>query len=167
MIYFSADHHFLHHNILKYALRPFRDLNHMHDVLIDRHNSLVKNEDVVYILGDISLTPTENKNKLRRLINKMNGQKHLILGNHDEFKPFAYIDIGFISVHTSLEVDEYILVHDPSVAGVFLDRKFLCGHVHQLFLQCGNAYNVGVDVHDYYPISIDEIKRRFKIESKS
>jgi calcineurin-like phosphoesterase family protein len=160
MDFFTADHHFYHDPIIEMCNRPYKTGHQMHKDIIRKHNERVTNNDIVYFVGDVSFS--KDKEPIRRIISKLNGQKHLILGNHDYLNPFDYVDIGFISVHTSLEIftefGNYILVHDPAISQIDRTRIFLCGHIHDLFLKQKNCINVGVDVHNFYPISIQQIK---------
>lgn len=82
MIYFTSDLHLGHENILRFANRPFGSVEEMNRTLIANYNALVREEDTVYILGDLTyripLTEAEP------LIAKLNGKKHLIKGNHDK-----------------------------------------------------------------------------------
>ena len=104
----------------------------------------------------------QKKGYLEQITQKLNGVKHLILGNHDRLKPFDYIDLGFTSVHTSLLYEEFVLNHDPAASVVMKDKTWLVGHVHDLFVQVRNVLNVGVDVRDFKPISIDEVRKCVK-----
>lgn len=149
--FYTADPHFDHENILEYAFRPFRDVNQMNHTLIVNYNLEMDENDILYFIGDVSLT--KHPEKLARYLRKIRARKVLVLGNHDEMKPFRYIEIGFESVHTSLEVNGRILVHDPAVASLRPDTTFVTGHVHNLFLKTKNAINVGVDVHAFKPVS--------------
>jgi len=166
--WFTADQHLDHPNILEYEMRPFKKLQDMNNEIIRRHNTVVAPEDTVYFIGDISLRGPENFNYYRALLRKLNGEKHLILGNHDRLNPFAYVEAGFISVHTSLIIrdwdgNEYVLCHDPAPACIDHNlrpdsaRIWLCGHVHSLFATCRNVINVGVDVRNFTPISFNEV----------
>lgn len=82
-IFFTSDTHISHQNIIKYCDRPFSDVDHMDAELIRRWNEVVSPEDVVYHLGDVALGPID---KSLDKINSLNGQKVLIVGNHD--RPF-------------------------------------------------------------------------------
>src|SRR6266481_765108 len=88
-IFFSSDWHLGHENVLKYDQRPFKDLNHMHEVLVNNYNSIVSDDDICYFLGDIGFF---GKEVVRKIISRLNGTKVCILGNHDK---------GINSVHTS------------------------------------------------------------------
>jgi calcineurin-like phosphoesterase family protein len=174
MRYFTADHHFDHVKIIRYEDRPFKNVQDMNNKLIKGWNSVVKShDDVVYVLGDLSMRGREdNPNPLRVALRKMRGVKHLILGNHDKFNPFTFVDMGFTSVHTALEIQmggtakhpeqfPVYLVHDPAVTRVKPEARWLCGHVHGMFRHMGNVINVGVDAWDFVPLSEDFILDEF------
>ncbi len=159
MIWFTADPHFGHENIIKYCNRPFKNVKIMDQTIIRNHNGRVGSNDDVYILGDFSLKPKRYREDYRKIVSKLNGKLHLIMGNHDIKDPTFYIDVGFHSVHYPyFEVKEFICVHDPSISTINSDKKFLCGHIHNLFLKIKNCLNVGVDIHNFNPISIDEVR---------
>jgi calcineurin-like phosphoesterase family protein len=48
-IFFTADQHFGHKNIIKYCNRPFSSVEEMNKVMIDRWNEIVGKEDTVYV----------------------------------------------------------------------------------------------------------------------
>lgn len=52
MIYYIADMHFGHQNVLRFDNRPFADTNQMEEALIHNWNERVTPEDTVYVLGD-------------------------------------------------------------------------------------------------------------------
>ena len=87
-VFISSDHHFSHSNIAKFC--PWSrgefvkddktDLDSMHQAIIDRHNALVSEDDLVYLLGDFSFgKPAASMDFMMHL----NGKKILIHGNHD------------------------------------------------------------------------------------
>ncbi len=163
--WFTADQHFFHNNIINLVFRPFKSINQMHSNLINNYNELITDEDVVFFIGDFSIKGKEYKTQLEKIIEKLKGVKHLILGNHDKLNPFDYIEMGFRSVHTSLQgtFDSKIglisidMNHDPSVSYIDRNRLFLCGHVHNHYIQLKNVINVGVDVWDFKPVSLDQL----------
>ncbi len=83
-IYFTADLHFGHANILKHSPnRPYSDTVNVaaHDKwLLDMWRSTVDKRDTIYILGDLTFLKSE---EARHLLEKLPGHKFLIEGNHD------------------------------------------------------------------------------------
>lgn len=90
IVWFTSDLHFSHENILKYSTNRREDfsldlndenvIKKHNDILINRWNMTIKKHDIVYILGDFSFASKEDT---RKLLEKLNGRKHLIIGNHD------------------------------------------------------------------------------------
>lgn len=122
-IFFTSDTHIGHVNIIKYCSRPFGNVEDMREGLIERWNSVVKKEDIVYHLGDFSLQPRHVEGVLSRLNRR---ELHLYLGNHD--KPFhgekkwldQYKAWGFTTIqwtgrfsHDSLKLPYVNLCHLP------------------------------------------------------
>ena len=83
MIYYIADMHFGHTNVLRFDNRPFSDTAQMDDTLLQNWNERVTADDTVYVLGDAFWKNEENS---IRIIQQLNGHKHLIQGNHDRVK---------------------------------------------------------------------------------
>lgn len=132
----------------------------MDNTMIARYNYRVQDDDTVYFIGDLfDLQLGKNFSIVERLVNKLKGRKILILGSHDYLEPFKYIEAGFESVHTSLQVGEFTLVHDPAVSCINRSMIFLCGHVHDLFRIRLNAVNIGVDIWNFFPVSEEEIRK--------
>ena len=80
-IFFTSDLHFGHEGIIRMCNRPFQTLEEMDETLIKNWNSLAKPKDKVYVLGDFFMY--YKKPKLREILNRLNGTKILIKGNHD------------------------------------------------------------------------------------
>ena len=154
--YLTSDFHFGHENIIKFCNRPFKNRHQMDSAMIDNYNSIVADDDIVFILGDFSMS--NNREVISSYCNKLKGQKHLILGNHDRMRPFA-------SVHTSYVLEKYnlFMVHDPAVCvvGKQMGYNCVCGHIHNLFKFHNGVLNVGVDVSDFKPISIDKVMEHY------
>lgn len=153
MLYFTADQHHGHENIIQYCDRPFVNSVQMTRQIIRNHNNVVDHDDTCYHLGDFMWN--KDVNRLTEILRRMNGTNILILGNHDNIKAFQYVEGGFESVHTSLWVADCLLVHDPAVSIMVKNSTVLCGHVHGLFEKCKNVVNVGVDVRDMKPVNFD------------
>lgn len=159
--WFISDEHYYHSNILMWrddkARRKFASVDKMHRYIREHHNEVVQDGDVVYHLGDFTFS--KNYRDIQHLLEKLKGRHILVLGNHDWFRPFEYVEMGFESVHTSLMIEGYMVIHDPAVAGVLTHQKVIHGHTHGLGLQLGsNSYSVSVEMHDFYPVNFNQIK---------
>src|SRR5579859_7823680 len=88
-IFFISYHHMFHKNILGFTgddgklIRPgFKDIDHMHEIMVERHNTVVKKtSSKVYFIGDFTMHYGE---KADLLLSRFNGRKRLIPGNHDD-----------------------------------------------------------------------------------
>jgi len=89
MIFFTADLHFYHENVIKHAQRPFANATEMNETLIRNWNQTVSSADEVYILGDVTMKGAE---QAARVLSRLNGHKHLIRGNHDKFAEQKSLD---------------------------------------------------------------------------
>lgn len=80
-IYFTADTHFGHDNVLKLDGRPFANVGEMDDEIVARWNGTVRQCDTVYHLGDFSLRFSPEY--LSGILERLNGEIRLVCGNHD------------------------------------------------------------------------------------
>ncbi|MBP3265899.1 MAG: metallophosphoesterase family protein [Clostridiales bacterium] len=80
MNYYISDTHFCHKNIMRYDSRPWNDVVEMELDMIDWWNAKVSDNDDIYIIGDFCWG---DANDWKRILPKLKGRKHLILGNHD------------------------------------------------------------------------------------
>jgi len=168
-IWFTSDLHLGHANIIKYCERPFADITAMDEGLIANWNARVKPGDVVYCIGDFALVrePQQVLNYVRRL----HGQIHLIHGNHDRFVKQKRTDnYGFAEILTYKEIKptdtKIVLCHYAFKTwnGSHRGSWNLHGHSH------GNMprdlkmrqLDVGVDVWNYRPISLEEVAEEMK-----
>lgn len=134
MIYYIADTHFGHANIIKMDKRPFENTEEMEEMLVENWNAVVKSSDIVYILGDFCLG---KKDDWIRILDRLKGQKVLIRGNHD-FKGYPHeLSKKFVGIHDYKEVKDdgrtVVLSHYPIMCYRHSnDQKtyMLHGHVH-------------------------------------
>lgn len=97
MIYFIADTHFNHPNIIKYCNRPFKNTYEMNEYIIQKWNSVVKKDDTVYHLGDVGFGSLQ---EVKSLVERLNGTKILLKGNHDfKIGTNTWKEIGFSEVY--------------------------------------------------------------------
>lgn len=163
MLYFSSDHHFGHENILEYCNRPFKDLEEMHLALVTNHNAVVTEKDDVWFLGDL-VYKMKDFETAKYFIKMMRGRKNLVYGNHDK-KYRAELAELFDTVQDYKELkynkQKIILMHFPIEQwnGKAKGTTHLHGHGH-----CTYPFNpelrrldVGVDGHNYEPISFDRV----------
>ena len=151
-IFFTADQHLGHANIIKYCDRPFANTEAMDAVIINRWNYRVSYRDEVYVLGDFTM----RANLHDHYISQLNGKKHFIPGGHDHAK----IDYMDPIVELKTKLGWLILSHYPLEEWnrQFYGAIHLHGHVHNLnFRQIPHRINVGVDLWDFYPVSYEEI----------
>ena len=165
--FFTSYWHLFHGNIIHYCDRPFTSLKQMHGTLRARYNAVVSETDHVWVLGDVSLLGPERVGQVRKEVTKFNGIKHLVIGNHDEWKVRNYLQAGFTTVHSAFWFQHkdytFYLMHDPAEYNVIQHQEnayMLCGHIHNLFtnlLPEKRLINVGVDVWDMKPVSMSQI----------
>ena len=194
-IFFTSDEHYGHFNILQYDARPFTDLREMEETMVERHNSIVGEDDVTYHLGDFSWRPDQ----MKFILDKLNGRHILITGNHDRcshVKPKGkekwtryYIESGFSEITSYIITDfpglgRCMMSHFPLLtveSEKFKDRyvnfrvkdlmgcKWLIhGHVHKMWVQRRHEINVGCQVRGYSPILLEQLVASvdFSVDSK-
>lgn len=190
MIFFTSDQHFGHQNIIKHCNRPFQTVYEMDETLIANYNEVVKPGDTVYHLGDFSYKC--NFSKAMAIGRRLNGIKILILGNHDRVFTPLYSDHSFFKElhevwkgrydYLSIDPSGYPKINMFHYAQRVWNQSHrgayaLCGHSHGSCkpalpdsIDGGLLLDVGVDVHGYKPISIDEVtsimkKKQEKIQA--
>lgn len=87
-MFFTSDQHFFHQNIIGHMQRPFENLEHMHEVLINAINETVGKRGQLYILGDLVFCRTNRKKSIenvKEILNRIHTPNiTLIAGNHDQ-----------------------------------------------------------------------------------
>lgn len=171
-VFFTSDTHFYHTNIIEFCKRPFMDIEAMNETLIANWNKVVGTNDIVFHLGDFCLGDSA---KWNRLLDRLNGEIYLILGNHDlkNFRKSYAERFKSVAMQMNIEVDNQkiclnhypFLCYDGSYDGVWQ----LFGHVHTNRNHTGNdtarlkmlfptQYDVGVDNNDFTPVSFAQVK---------
>lgn len=176
MIYYTSDPHHGHFNIMRHAANrsqffldgetrdsyTMRSVENMTAQMVKRWNSKVTKNDIVYLLGDYSYY---NPSISTEILLQLNGTIHLIAGNHD---PKRIRHLPWASVSDYREVYDknkfIVLSHYPfavwnkSHHGAYNFH----GHSHGSFNGSRLQQDVGVDVWDYYPVTLEEIEVRMK-----
>ena len=164
-----ADLHFGHEKIIKYENRPFADSKEMNDRLAKLWNLTVEKDDLVYVLGDFTLS--RRISVIKKLVNSLNGRKILIMGNHDTRKPKDYVACGFeVATRRPMMVEPgVILMHEPLMDASLIAPTYIYffGHVHSnktLMDGYHNCMCVPVERIGYKPINLDECIRKLRKE---
>lgn len=175
MIYFTSDLHFNHDKDFIYKPRGFDNISEMNEAILKNFKETISPEDDLYILGDIFLGELEPG---LELFKQLPGKIHIVWGNHDtnnRIKNIINCDnvvevIGYAGM-IKYKKQMFYLSHYPTLTDNYdtdrpLKQRVLClaGHTHleEKFDNCG-SYNVAVDAHNCFPVSIDEILEDFKI----
>lgn len=169
--FFVSDQHFGHARVIQYSNRPFKSSDEMDEELIKRHNNKVGKTDLVYFLGDVFF---HNEERAIKIINRLNGIKILVYGNHDKvikkskvlismfYKVCDYLEISIQDNSLEHGKQNIVLSHFPFLTWNKSHYGSWClhGHCHGTMKYPfeGKILDVGVDVHNYEPISYEEIK---------
>mgnify|MGYP001186250171 CR=1 FL=1 len=157
--FFTADEHYGHENIIKYCDRPFKSVEEMDEEIIKRHNEVVGPEDTVYHVGDFCMSKDYAKFDSYR--KRLMGLHYFLKGNHDTWYSPVLSQIYLPDImEENIEGQDITLFHyamrvwNKSHHGSWQ----LFGHSHGKLPPIGKQLDVGVDTHDFYPYSFEEIK---------
>ena len=159
--YFTSDTHFGDSRVLRIDRRPFGSVALHDQALIDNWNAVVTTDDEVWHLGDFARGTAM---EVDQLLATLNGRKHLIIGNNDE--PATVAAAGFASVQHYAEhvIDGrlFVLCHYPFRTWNQMGKGAvdLHGHSHGKLTPATRQYDVGVDVWNYRPVTIEQILAR-------
>lgn len=164
-IFFTGCTHYGHKNILKLSNRPFGEIEHHDDTLINNYNKIISNEDVCYILGDICWN--QSYESYKNLFNRLNGRKIIIIGNHDNKqnlikckKDGLIVDL-YEGKTIQIGKDRVYLSHTPcrEWVGFYHNTYHLYSHCHGNIDDYKQSTDVGVDCWEYEPVEWSEIKQ--------
>ena len=168
-LWFTSDHHFGHDNIRAHCQRPFDSTEEMNEALIARWNACVAPSDTVYHLGDLFLCPLDEAKAIRR---RLHGNICLIWGNHDKTADRMKESFGWVKDYYELKVED---ADSPSGKQLIVLCHYafrvwrnahhgswhLYGHSHGSLPGTGYSMDVGVDCHDFSPVSYEQVKAAF------
>ena len=156
-----------------WKVRGYESVTDMNNKQIERWNSVVSDEDEVYVLGDLCLGSHENVELLKAL----NGKIHIVLGNHDTAtrqKLYSSLE-NVVEIEWAIMLNynkyHFYLSHFPCMTGNLEKEALrqmtlnLYGHTHQktkFFEDRPYMYHVGVDSHNGYPVLLDDIIQEMK-----
>lgn len=169
MIFFTADTHFWHSGIIPLCRPWATSVEHMNAQLIENWNTIVRSDDTVYHLGDLSFAGTE---RTVSVVGQLNGRIKLIPGNHDEGKIAALSKIGLIDIAPELlywkhEGIRAVLCHYPLLSwrNMAHGSWMLHGHSHGTMdnSKAGKRMDVGIDAMGHgFPIPLEFIVEYMK-----
>jgi len=171
-VWFTADTHWGHTNIIKHASRPFSSTREMDETLIQNWNAVVGAKDTVYHLGDVGLC---SPGLLNRILGQLNGHIFLIQGNHDRTTISPQCRGRFKGISCLMEArfpdpsaprGERTIILCHYAMRVWNKRHWgswhLYGHSHGKLPEDPQSlsFDVGVDAHGYRPISFKQVSYR-------
>lgn len=160
--FFTADLHLGHEAIIRLSHRPFATVEEMDSTIIDRINLRVASGDLLYVLGDFTIHGYEKAKEYRKRIKCQN--MYLIEGNHDRLNAAKCRDLftWCLPLAEVKKSDQHItLCHyamrrwNKSHHGAWQ----LYGHSHGCLEDDAKllSFDVGVDCHDFYPLSFSDV----------
>lgn len=182
-VWFTSDEHFGHRKILEYSGRPFATVEEMDAEIIRRHNEVVGPNDIVVHLGDFTLR--RGFQAAAGYFDQLAGREHLFIpGSHDRWMdemrgvggwplPF-YLPEGavrdpkrrasFLPALAQIKVGKQEIVCCHYAMRVWAKSHYgsihLYGHSHGRLPGLGRSFDVGVDGHNFYPWSFEQVLER-------
>ncbi len=170
-IWFTADFHFGHNNIIRYCNRPFRNVEEMDQTILERLNASVKASDTLYFLGDFCIG-----SKARVLVHRKQIRCRKIValsGNHDKEARKLTEEFSWLNNLAEISVNGQPIVLCHYAMRVWNRSHHgswhLYGHSHGRLpeLPTSLSMDVGVDTHDFRPWHYDEISRLMTARAKA
>lgn len=170
-IFFTSDTHFGHNRGFMYEPRGFHSIEEHDKEIIRKWNEVVSPEDTVYLLGDLMLNDNEHG---MECLKRLNGNIKIIWGNHDTDTRKALYEtlpnVEILGYATVVKIDKYhfYLCHYPTYTsnlenGAPLSQHMinLYGHTHQhgsnFYHDIPFMYHIGLDSHNNYPVSFEQV----------
>ena len=133
---------------------------------MDRWNAVVTKRDLVYHLGDVCFGSRRNL----EIMSRLNGQKKLIMGNHDRYGVREYLKY-FREVDACKPYDGYMLTHIPiHTDEVYRFQGNVHGHLHSKIvkryprdggdLPHPDYINVSCEHHNLTPVAWEVLKKK-------
>ncbi len=164
MIWFTADYHLSHKNIIKYCNRPFKNVEEMNSQIIYNLEKSVKTGDILYYLGDLTF---ETEVALEFFEKFKDIKIHFIIGNHDSLEviEIAYKFCATVSCLKVIKINGQMitLCHYPiNIDNYNYNSYCLHGHSHGKKPQIGMQLDVSVDNSNFCPLSYRKLTEIMK-----
>lgn len=169
-IFLIADTHLGDDIIIKLENRPFKNSKEQTDSIVEKWNSVVNEDDIVYVVGDFLHIGCDSYHMEQA--KKLNGKKYLVRGNHDtESDEFYISECGFAKVydHPIIVDDFWIFSHEPMYINKYFPYANIFGHVHDnpsYATFSSRHYCICVERTGYTPITFDAVKETVMEEDR-
>lgn len=149
-VFFYSDLHLSHENMAK--ARGFSSAEEHDNHIIQKWNQKVSKRDVVWLLGDITM----EKRAPYFLVEKLNGLKRVVGGNHDRPQDTKELLKYVQSISGMVKYKGFVLTHCPiHESEISRFRGNIHGHVHAKSLPDYRYFNVSAENINYEPISLE------------
>ena len=168
MDFWTGDTHLGHYNIIKYCNRPFDSIDEHDSHIINNINEKVKQKDRLYIAGDFCFCGIGKKIDISKAVSyrcRINCENViLIVGNHDRYalQHQQFRDL-FLSIHDLLyyrghNIESQVCHYSMNVWNKSNHGSYhFFAHSHGTEIGKYMSGDVGVDVHNFYPLSTFEL----------
>jgi calcineurin-like phosphoesterase family protein len=160
-IWYTADTHFGHAKIIEHCNRPFATKDDMDAALIRNWNNRIRPTDTVYHGGDFTF---RSPHHIDYYLEQLNGQKHLIWGNHDDNKTrkSRLWTSSQPMVELKISGKLIVLLHYGMRVWRNSGRGSLhfFGHSHGKLPGDSQSCDIGVDCWDFKPVTLEDIEAR-------
>jgi calcineurin-like phosphoesterase family protein len=158
--FFTSDEHYGHHNVTRFNDRPFNDIHEMTEGLIENHNSVVSDSsnNVTIHCGDTFWT--NQYSEAQEIIKRLNGKHVFLKGSHDAWMRTAN-NKRFHEIWERKVNGQYIVCCHYSMrtwARSHYGAWHLFGHSHGKLSSFGKSFDCGVDNHNYFPLTFEEVR---------
>jgi calcineurin-like phosphoesterase family protein len=163
-LFVTSDHHFGHGGARGLFRRPFATTSEMDAAMAARWNAAVAAGDEVWYLGDFAVR--QSASRMSELLNALAGTKHLIVGNNDGPATTGLPGWASVQHYAELQVEStwLVLCHYPLRTWNRIGRGALNlhGHSHGRLAPLARQVDVGVDVWDFRPITVAQIRAHLR-----
>ncbi|GLQ54856.1 metallophosphoesterase family protein [Devosia nitrariae] len=164
MLYFTSDTHFADSRVLRIDRRPFATVAEHDAALIQYWNEVVSADDEVWHLGDFARGPRDH---VEVLLTRLNGRKHLIIGNNDPEPTIAAAGWSSVQHYAELTIEGrlFVLCHYPFRTWNKMGNGSinLHGHSHGRLKPMPRQFDVGVDAQGLRPVALEQAVTRPKV----
>ena len=182
-VWFTSDLHFGHRNVIRFCERPFENEKEMGEKLIENWNSVIGDNDIVFVLGDTFWF--NDSRGIKKALSQLKGKTiYMLPGNHDDFEHYHRVDderivlcpdvvVLWLQEYGSSKKNEIWMSHYPMMTWPHRDNGAwqLFGHIHSKVGRTSgidqdlplhwNQHDVGCDYWGYRPVDFETLQRLF------